>query len=251
MSMASEFRRPPSADDDVYIYIDHREEESSIVEYVSERLAPDDALAVGEDDEHMMVRYRDQDYLIPLQYSRHDRYIMISSLAELLGERYAFFVLEPSLGDDTHGLLVVKKSDLEGWPAVPAHLGALRLGYDYFNDIQVPYLHHENHAPDFAADRSKVDSSHAAMAGMMQSMFSGRMDEQTAAQFAKLAMTHPDTKEATAGKTEEEVAAELLADFNASMKSPEALGHRREMDEAMNALRSLTAPQPKPWWKFW
>jgi hypothetical protein len=56
---------PPAADDDdAYIFIDHREEEGSIVAFVSERLAPADALAIRY-DETLFVTFRGQEYRTP------------------------------------------------------------------------------------------------------------------------------------------------------------------------------------------
>ena len=50
--------RPPAAnDDDAYIFIDHREEEGSIVAFVSERFAPADALTARYADEGLFVSF--------------------------------------------------------------------------------------------------------------------------------------------------------------------------------------------------
>jgi hypothetical protein len=246
------FPSPPAEDDeDAYIFIDHREEEDSIVEYVSARLAPADALEVEWDDEQMSVRHRGRSHPIPLQFSPHDRYIMISSLAELLREDYRFFLLEPSLGDDTHALLVVSGADARGWDEVPEHLAALELGHDYFHDIAVPYLNHEASAPEFANDRERVDSGKQLMAGVVKAMFAGAMDDATAAGIARLNLQDPELRKAAEGKTEAQLAQEIKQEFDASLASAEGMEHQRELDKAMADLKALTSPPPKPWWKIW
>ena len=118
--------RPPAADDDdAYIFIDHRQEEGSIVAFVSERLAPADVLAMRY-DEALFVTFRGQEHRIPLTFSRHDRYVAVSSLAELLKDDYRFFVLVPSLDSDTHGLLVVPRSVAESRSLPPRMKGTMR-----------------------------------------------------------------------------------------------------------------------------
>ena len=100
---------PPAADDeDAYVFLDHHEEPGSIIKQVSERLAPEHPLTarVDEDAEHLFATYRGQEGRIPLTLAWYDQYVEISSLAELMKDDYRFFVLAPTLGDDTHGLLV-------------------------------------------------------------------------------------------------------------------------------------------------
>jgi hypothetical protein len=247
----SKFSAPPAEDDDdAFVFVDHREEEASIVEYVSEHLAQEDALEVEEDGEQLSVRHRGNSHAIPLKFSPHDRYIMISSLAELLRERYQFFVLKSSLGGDTHGLLVAVHDDVRGWTAVPDHLVPLELGHDYFSGIRVPYLNHEDAAPDFVADREQVADGQAFMRGYLAATMSGKMDAETATKLARLALKDPEARKAYEGDSEAEVAAEIQAAFNEALQSPDVAANRRELNEAMAELKKLTSPS-KPWWKFW
>ena len=100
---------PPAADDDeAYIFVDHRDEESSIVEQVSERLASEHKLSAREDGDDLFVTYCGQRASHPADAFRaHDRYVAISSLAELLKDRLprSLFWLR-ARARDTHGLLV-------------------------------------------------------------------------------------------------------------------------------------------------
>lgn len=252
MTVPSSFVAPPAEDDeDAYVIIDHREEETSIVEYVSERLAAEDALEAEEDGEQLLVCHQGRKHVIPLSFSPHDRYIMISSLAELLRGRYQFFVLKPSLCDDTHALLIVADSDVRRWGAIPDHLAALDPGYDYFHDVRVPYLNHESSAPSFEDERQSVATAKEAMGGLVEALFTGKMDSATAAKFAKLAPQDPAVRKGAAGESEAELTAEYQRAFNEALSSPEMAGERRELNKAMADLKSLTGASRKPWWKFW
>jgi hypothetical protein len=249
---ARPFASPPAEDDDdAFVFIDHREEETAIVEYVSERLAPEDALEVEEDDEQIAVRHRGTLHRVPLQMSPHDRYIMISSLAVMLAGRYRFFLHKPSLDGDTHGLLVVPESDALAWGAVPDHLVPLALGHDYFNDLRVPYLNHETQAPDFDRQRERLASQKVAMGGLTEALLTGKMDARVADNLAQLAATDADGKPLSPEESRK-VADDIRQALDEAMASPEMDAHRRELQAAMSELQGLTrTPPAKPWWKLW
>lgn len=241
---------PPSESDEVaYIFIDHREEEESIVFAVAERISEE--LEPELDDEAMYIVYAGERHKIPLQFSPHDRYIAISSLAMLLRERYRFFLLEPSLSDDTHGLLIAPIADVDAWGEIPEHLTSLEIGYDYFHQIRIPYLGGEDSAPNFAVESQQVRATSNAMGGFMEALFSGKMDETTASKLAEMVKSNPKLNASAGGMSQAEMTAELLSAFQGAMTSPEIKQSRQEMDEALSSLRSLANPAPKPWWKFW
>jgi len=145
---------PGPDDDDRYIWVDHREEETSIVEYVSDRLPEADALSSEFTNNDLRVTWRGRDYSFPIAFSTHDRYVAISSLAELLKDRYQFFILDSSLHGDTHGFYVATSEQVQSWETAPQHLVPLELGLDYFagEPLKVPYLNHLDNNPNFAAD---------------------------------------------------------------------------------------------------
>jgi hypothetical protein len=240
---------PPAADDDgAYIFIDHREEEGSIVAFVSERLAPADALAIRY-DRTLFVTFRGQEYRIPHTFSRHDRYVVVSSLAELLKDDYRFFVLVPSLDSDAHGLLVVPRSVAEGWDPLPDHLTVLQLGFDYFGQIKVPYLNHEGSAPEFARESGLQREASGAYAQFLEAAFIKRtVDTGTAAAFAKLVMSDPKAKEEfglSVDATEAEVTAKIQAELNTALQQANAEGAFDEFDSAMQELWKHTGGPPK------
>ena len=242
---------PPSADDDAaYVFIDHREEDTSIVSAIAAVLPDGDPLEMEEAGEDVFVRYQGSRHRLPLQVSPHDRYITISSLAEVLGAHYNFYVLEPSLTDDTHGLLVVPQARARSWAGLPDHLVPLEPGYDYVHGIRVPYLNHEDAAPDFARDRERVAAGREAMGDFVQALRSGKMDDATASSFARLVQNDPKAREAADGKSEAELAAEIQLALKEAFSSPEAQASRREMEAAQAELRSLVT-RSKPWWKYW
>lgn len=242
---------PPSADDDAaYVFIDHREDDTGIVSAIAAGLPAGDPLQMEEEGDDLFVRYQGRRHRIPLRFSPHDRYITVSSLAEVLGAHYNFYVLEPSLAADTHGLLVVPQARARSWPGLPDHLVPLEPGYDYFHDIRVPYLHHEDSAPNFAQDSERVAAGREAMGDFVQALLSGKMDDAAAASFARIVQTDPDGRAAAAGKSEAELAAEIQLALNEAWSSPSAAQSRRELEAGRAELRSLGA-RSKPWWKLW
>ncbi len=143
--------------DDLLVWIDHREEEDAIVRAISERLDAQDALEAEWRDDGLWVRYHGQQHRLPLTGSALDRYVVISSVAALIADRYAVFFDESSRGDDTHGLLVVSKTDLafldeQTRQVLARDFSPLELGLDYFGGIRIPYLGHDDHNPDCLAE---------------------------------------------------------------------------------------------------
>jgi len=230
---------PGPNDDDAYIYIDHREEDSSIVTYISSLLEPDDILAVNEADEEFFVKHRGIDYTIPLQCSMHDRYITLSSLAEILSDRYNFYLLSPSLESDTHAVTVVTKSVAEKWGKLPDHLQQLDLGYDYFNGIRIPYLNHEGSATKFSADKEIIDSIRDAADDFFTELLSGQITDKSAKQIARIALSDEGNSNQRIVKSEEELAAEIKAEMNEALSGEEIQEALAEFERAMADLRAI------------
>jgi hypothetical protein len=259
---------PPGAeDDDAYVYFDHRALESEIVEAVSLRLAPEHALIPREvhGGEELYVTYRGVEHKLPLTVTPHDRYVAISSIAELLKDHYRFFALLPSHDTDTHAVLVVPVAVAQGWSSLPEHLEPLRLGFDYFHGLDVPYLNHETSAPNFARE------SEAARAGtdafsqyLVSSVFFGKSDPAAAAALAKAAMMDPKVREHSqfpTGMSEAEVAAEIHKAMEEALQRPEMKESQDKISAAWTDLRTFMQSEvervmresgpKKPWWKFW
>ena len=241
---------PPAADDeDAYVFLDHHEEPGVIIPQVSKRLAPEHALTarVAEDVDHLFVAFRGQEHRIPLTLAWYDQYVEISSLAELLKDDYRFFVLAPTLGSDTHGLLVVPIANALAWVPLPEHLIPLQLGFDYFGKIKVPYLNHEDSAPDFARESGAERDMQDALRQVFSGFLSGKADPETSAALAKAVVTHLSFNQ-LADMPDDASEAELVAEIQKAMeellRDPELTEGRREIDNALQELRKLTGGPP-------
>src|SRR5215813_1488659 len=244
---------PPSEDDEsAYIFVDHRSEDGCIVEWVSERLASKDALSVRADGTALFVTHRGREYRLPLTISGHDRCVAISSLAELLKNDYRFFVLAPWRGSDAHGLLVVPESQMRAWGSIPEHLEPLRFGFDYFNGINIPYLNHEDSAPNWATESEAARLSGEALMRFYGVFLLGtkELDPGAAAAFAKAAVKDPTLREFVdwpENASEAEIAAIVEKAIDEGLQGAGLKEWRSEFDNAMQDLR--TATDGPPWEK--
>lgn len=260
---------PAEDDDDAYVHFDHRALESEIVEAVSKRLAPEHALIPREvhGSEELYVTYRGVEHKLPLTVTPHDRYVAISSIAELLKDHYRFFVLLPSHDTDTHAILVVPIAVAQEWRSLPEHIAPLRLGFDYFHGIAVPYLNNEDAAPNFARESGALASGSAFAGMLLSAIFSGKADPKAAAALAKDPATreHSPFSKDMKGMSEAEIAAEIQKQTEEALRHPQARQLSADIGRSMSTFQSelqalmqkemqrLTpdgAPK-KPWWKFW
>lgn len=146
--------------EDVFIVIDHRDLEEDLIESVSKKIQ--ESLEPYRQGEELWISLAEQKYRIPITLTRHDRYVAISSLAEILVEKYSFWLDKHCLEDDTHYVLVLSKQvsdDLMNNYAdfLNEKLIELKLGYDYFNGIDIPYYSNESHNPDFQWESEQLD----------------------------------------------------------------------------------------------
>jgi hypothetical protein len=91
---------------------------------------------------------------IPLTETRHDRYVLLSSLAVMLKGVYSIYVSTEHLQSDTHGIALVKNTVFTEATAQEQkefleQFEALELGKDYFHGQLVPYLGAPNHNPNW------------------------------------------------------------------------------------------------------
>lgn len=141
--------------------VDWRSAEDEVVEAFAERLDPEDALAWTEADGRVTPVYRGVAHPVPLTLTGSDRYVMIFSIMELIRDKYTVF-RDADADGDTHVFHVLRNDEAEDlarrhpqW--MRKHLEALVPGVDGFSGLDVPWLGHEDHAPDFAAKRRKLD----------------------------------------------------------------------------------------------
>jgi hypothetical protein len=242
---------PPAADDeDAYIFIDNHEEPGVIIPQVSRRLAPEHALTarVADNVDHLFVAFRGQEHRIPLTLAWYDQYVEVSSLAELLQDDYRFFVLAPTLDSDTHGVLVVPVAIARAWVPLPDHLIPLQLGFDYFGKIKVPYLNHEDSAPDFARESGAANEMHSALGQLFSGFLAGKADPDTSAALAGAVVTHlgfDKLADMPDNLSKAEMAAEIQKAMEELLRDPELTEGRREIDAALQELRKLTGEPPE------
>ena len=146
---------------EVACVVDWRSMEHEVGEAFAEWLDPEDALTCIEDGDRVTPVYRGVAHPVPLTHTGSDRYVMIFSIMELLKDRYTVF-READYEGDTHCFHVLRNDEAEDlarrhptW--MRKHLEVLVPGVDGFSGLDVPWLGHEDHAPDFAAKRRKLD----------------------------------------------------------------------------------------------
>jgi hypothetical protein len=174
--------------DDALLWVDHRSQEDEIIfevaDYLNEPLfaewhedklwlcyASAEGIAdvsteanLAANSEADVSAEPNRQWLVPLTFTRHDRYVALSSLAEVLKDKYSFWLVEGRLGDDTHGLLILShavasqlQTEHADW--LSATLVPMQLGFDYFNEIKVPYLGHEDNNPEFLQQAEAINNS--------------------------------------------------------------------------------------------
>ena len=144
------------------IWIDHRSCEDEIIEYIAEKL--DIAISPVWKGEELWVEMSGKEWKVPLTFTRHDRYVALSSLAEILKDDFTFWLLKDSLEDDTHGLLLTSNqvsvelmAHHSSW--LNSQLEKMSPGYDYFSGTDVPCLNKENNNPNFNDESQALDES--------------------------------------------------------------------------------------------
>ncbi len=162
--------------EELFAVIDHRSDEEEVVDAISDQL--DESIDCFWEGEELRVKLNGEEFKLPLTLTKHDRYVAISSLAELLREKYTFWLATEHLEDDTHYLLVLSNQvsdELKNkyTDFLDTKLTQLRLGFDYFNDIKVPYLGHENNNPNFEKEANEQNEALIAFKEELRGAFTG------------------------------------------------------------------------------
>lgn len=162
--------RDESARAEQLVWIDHREAEDSIVDYVSAAIGRGSDLACEWQDDAFCIRYRGQRFHVPLTMSQHDRYVAISSLATILQADYEFWIETNSLDGDTHGLLIARVSEVEALSpndraALTGAFTKLEIGRDYFSGLEVPCVGQPDANPNLEQQSA---AQHAASKALVE-----------------------------------------------------------------------------------
>ena len=149
-------------DDEALLWFDHRDEDDGIIESLSRWLGGGDEIAVDWRDDDLWATYRGTAHRIPLTFTPHDRYVAIGSVAALVKDRYGLYVRKSSLRSDTHGLAVLSHAEVASASdaarrALQERFTRIEPGTDYFGGPALPYVGHEGHNPEFAAQAAAFD----------------------------------------------------------------------------------------------
>ena len=155
-----------------FAWFDWREDDRALVETFRSRLEDASSLGCVETENGITVRYRGESHAIPLTDTGSDRYVVLCSLAELLKDTHDVWLNKPFMEGDTHGFLVLTKSQSgelaekhTGW--VEQWLQPLNKGIDEFSGLKIPYLGHEERAAEFErAHRALEEAREARDAGV-------------------------------------------------------------------------------------
>jgi hypothetical protein len=249
-----------------YIIVESSYESEFIPEQFSEHLAAEDVLTSDVDKETFTITYRGLTHTVPLSLTRHDVWITVSSIAKVIGEDYAVFIEQKSIGEESMLLFVAPRSALSAWGATPAHLVPMQLGIDYFTGtpsdgsaISIPFVGHD--VPGFAADRethaATVEGSKELMDALIGSIFTGKIDEAKLQSAAKALAQAPSVKAELGDRPASDIANELRTAFQGALSDPDLAKKSEDLRKDMNDLRALAGAAPllpetnKPWWKFW
>jgi hypothetical protein len=147
---------------DQLVWVDHREEEESIVTAIASTIGMSEHLFAAWKDEDLWVSYKGKEFRLPLTISMHDRYVAISSLAVVLEKDYEFWIQEVSLDCDTHGLRVLERGRVERLAENEKReflerFVPLELGQDYFSGLKIPYLGKPDNNPSFESESKKYE----------------------------------------------------------------------------------------------
>lgn len=152
--------------DAAFAWIDWRSSDQEVVAAFGDQLANEWTLGFKADDENAVLTVQGDGHVIPLTGSDSDRYVVLSSLAEIFKETHVVWLHKGSIENDTHGILVLTKDqsdELESRHAawVEQHLLPIRKGFDEFNGFDIPYYGHEDNAPGFGKERQTADQARA------------------------------------------------------------------------------------------
>ncbi len=132
-------------------WIDWRGSDAGIIDIFNSQLHDDYTIEYEDKEGGIIVRFRNNAYSIPLTQTGCDRYVMINSLAEIIGETHDIWLHKEAMDSDTHGILVLPKYDSNAltekyasW--VKNNLQPLEKGRDEFFGFKIPYIGHEDNA---------------------------------------------------------------------------------------------------------
>ncbi len=149
---------------DQFGWVDWRQDDAAVIEMFRSQLGDSASIEYVEERGDITVQYRGRSYSIPLTHTGCDRYVVLSSLAELLRETHDVWLHKASMEDDTHGVLVLSRSFSRelaekhaSW--VKESLQPLRRGIDEFTGLKIPYIGHERRKTEFEKEYRALEAA--------------------------------------------------------------------------------------------
>jgi hypothetical protein len=277
--MSNDLRWPASDErDGVFVPIETDYEDDGTVDWISQFLAEADQLTPRLEGETFFITYHGQEWQVPLAISRHDRYITVSSVAEIIKDRYAIFIDRTTIGEEFNYLLIAAKDTIAARGPRPDYLIPLQIGFDYFSGdpeagtaLRIPYS--GQNPDDFdaatfeagkAASVRQIDLGRAWADTIVGAVFTGKIDDAKLKELVDTAAKDPKLAKEFSGQSPDELVTQLRDGLSEVMADPEIAKSSAEARQGLNDLRAMTGQPPlgetvvskqvappNPWWKFW
>jgi len=147
--------------EDNFQWIAWLQQEESIIKRLDWKLNTNDKLSAERKGDQVWANLNGKEHRLPLSTAPHNSYIVISSAAYLLRESYDFWIVKYLMDEDMHAILISTKEETQALnsnhsESMSKHFTPLKLGHDYFSGIDVPYIDHADHNPQFAEQRDAI-----------------------------------------------------------------------------------------------
>ncbi|MDX1342660.1 MAG: hypothetical protein R3227_09915 [Reinekea sp.] len=156
----------PDSLDDVFSWVDWRQDDTEVALQFAGQIINHLSVTSSDNLKTLTLTTDTGAYIVPLTHTGADRYVVLSSCAECFKDTHEVWLHRASLEDDTHGFLVLTKSESKllqdkysQW--TQQHLRAFKPGYDHFHNVDIPYLHHENRLKRFEQQYAKIAAEQA------------------------------------------------------------------------------------------
>ena len=151
---------------DQFGWVDWRQDDASVIDVFRSQFGDNGSIEYVEERGEITVQYRGRSYLIPLTHTGCDRYVVLDSLAELVSETHDVWLHKDSMGDDTHGVLVLSRRFsrelTEKHPSwVKARMQPLVKGVDEFTGLEIPYIGDEQRGAEFEKEYRALEAARA------------------------------------------------------------------------------------------
>ncbi len=147
--------------DDNFLWLAWHNSEEHLAETLNYNLQPSDVVNTTLIGDQLSIEMNDEKFYPPLSTAEHNSYIIFSSIAHLLRDRYDFWLAKGLMQVDVHAILITTKAESEELMSKYAALAKqyfmpFEIGHDYFTGINIPYSGCEGHNPLFDTQRRAI-----------------------------------------------------------------------------------------------